>query len=454
MKKSKTSGWWLSVFALASLAGCAGVTTSEPPYTLPEIPTGDPGTSYDRLPRADAGVAVEPDASVGPTDAGTVTEEDAGADAARVPDAGPVQCNPDIFLSSRPGGDIKPGPALSGEITSDCDAVRYSLILPKGQSVQINLWGSNLYAGLHLYGPGRRGYLMETLKRVRGALASLEFTADLPGEYFVVVNQAGRRGLSPFGVQVKCTDRCDLKTTRYPIVFAHGFSGFKNIGPIDYWYNVLGTFGPQGYDLHVAVVDAYNSVPKRGPQLAAVIDGVLASTWANKVNIVGHSQGGLDSRYVISALGYADRVGMLATLASPHHGTAIADLALSDPAWMTALKVLFGAIGIIIEGPDMEHALEASLDSMSTATMAGFNKMYPPDPRVSYKSWACRSCGTFSGACKNPVDIYFLPIYNAIYDRAGDNDGVVPTDSARWEGFQGVLESDHIDVIGQLMGMT
>lgn len=56
------------------------------------------------------------------------------------------------------------------------------------------------------------------------------------------------------------------------------------------------------------------------------VDGVLASTGAQKVDLIGHSQGGLTSRYYIKNLGGAAEVDSMISLASLHYGTAVANL--------------------------------------------------------------------------------------------------------------------------------
>ena len=45
-------------------------------------------------------------------------------------------------------------------------------------------------------------------------------------------------------------------------------------------------------------VDPFNDSETRGEELLAHVEQILADTGAAKVNLIGHSQGGLDSRYV------------------------------------------------------------------------------------------------------------------------------------------------------------
>jgi triacylglycerol lipase len=69
-------------------------------------------------------------------------------------------------------------------------------------------------------------------------------------------------------------------------------------------------------------------------QLSAFVDGVLARTGASRVDIVGHSQGGMMPRYYVKNLGGAAKVDDLVGLAPSNHGTttALAPYAIGCPA--------------------------------------------------------------------------------------------------------------------------
>jgi triacylglycerol lipase len=62
-------------------------------------------------------------------------------------------------------------------------------------------------------------------------------------------------------------------------------------------------------------------IARSAQQLKAFVDRLLARTRANKVSLVGHSEGGLMPRYYIRFLGGAKKVDDLIGLAASNHGT-------------------------------------------------------------------------------------------------------------------------------------
>lgn len=61
--------------------------------------------------------------------------------------------------------------------------------------------------------------------------------------------------------------------------------------------------------------------------LASLVDSVRAQTGASKVDLIGHSQGGLVARYYVKYLGGSSRVDRVISLGAPHYGTYVANLA-------------------------------------------------------------------------------------------------------------------------------
>ncbi|MEU0942912.1 alpha/beta fold hydrolase [Streptomyces canus] len=61
------------------------------------------------------------------------------------------------------------------------------------------------------------------------------------------------------------------------------------------------------------------------------IEGICERTGSERVDVVGHSLGGLIARYYVQRLGGDSRVRTLVTLGTPHSGTRVAPLANAHP---------------------------------------------------------------------------------------------------------------------------
>ena len=74
-------------------------------------------------------------------------------------------------------------------------------------------------------------------------------------------------------------------------------------------------------------VDGFNynaltdGIPQSAARLGAEIERVLEATGAEKVMVIGHSMGGVVTRYYVQELGGEDTVDTVVTLGSPHEGT-------------------------------------------------------------------------------------------------------------------------------------
>ena len=86
--------------------------------------------------------------------------------------------------------------------------------------------------------------------------------------------------------------------TRYPIVLVHGLFGFDSALGLDYFYGIPDALRQGGARVYVAQVSAANSTEVRGEQLLAQVKTIITLTGSSKVNLVGHSHGGLTVRYV------------------------------------------------------------------------------------------------------------------------------------------------------------
>jgi len=249
--------------------------------------------------------------------------------------------------------------------------------------------------------------------------------------------------------------------TRYPIVLLHGFFGWQQVFHIDYFYQVPKHLRKLGYHVTATQVTPINRVTVRATQLAPQIDKILAETGAEKVNLIAHSMGGLDGRYLISAMGYGDRVASLTTIATPHSGSLVADAIIGAvdagaEVKAAARAIVQGTHHLITHeltvpdiGPvDMNGALNDLSTKFATETFAA---MAPDDSRVYYQSWS--GSATFRHRFKPDIfDPIVAVAHKFIEKTQGANDGLVSTASALHGVDRGVVPGDHLDEIGQLLG--
>jgi pimeloyl-ACP methyl ester carboxylesterase len=332
------------------------------------------------------------------------------------------------------------------------------LVLPEGMEVALELTPQGMFplVGALVFPDDMSWERSIRLVRAErfGVSETLSVEAPRSGELVFLVRTTAPVVTQRYDLALRCTSGCDLETTRFPIMLVHGWTGFDEIGPLEYFYGIPGLLRGRGYEVEVALLDPYNSIEVRSEQLAPQIDELLARSRARKVNIIAHSQGGLDSRRLISALGYGDRVSALVTIATPHRGTPLCDAALGIlPGFgEEALYFLLDLIGARVMGS--EGDAEASFRSMTQEYVQGvFNPANPDDERVSYISWMGRTC-LYGISCDDICDVEIRWSYDLIYLFEGANDGIVPVSSAPWGDYRGEVPADHFDEVGQLFGVT
>jgi triacylglycerol esterase/lipase EstA (alpha/beta hydrolase family) len=341
------------------------------------------------------------------------------------------------------------------KILERCKMHRYFPVMCRGNTYRFTL--QNISGALVL---GRLDYPDATsdepylgfLSAGSGTDGWLDFSPPRSGEYRLQVLSIEPEREASYRLALECPN-CSSECSRYPLVLVHGWTGFASIGPIDYFYGVPDRLRSAGYEVYTPELDPYNSTTIRSEQLAARAGEILAGARARKLNFIAHSQGGLDSRRLISTLGFADRTAALVTLATPHRGTPLADIALGKlpgPA-QEALDFLLNLVGA---AAGHESDALASFASLTTEYLENeFNPENPDEPGVSYLSWTGFTC-PLGFSCGDVCDVEIRWSYDLIYLSAGDNDGIVPVSSAPWGEYRGTIPADHFDEVGQVMGVT
>lgn len=109
---------------------------------------------------------------------------------------------------------------------------------------------------------------------------------------------------------------------RGPVLLVPGYGGSTTA------LETLATALPDA-EVVEAAGDGMGDLRDSAQLLADRVDETLERTGAASVDLVGYSAGGVVVRYYVAALGGADKVRRVVTIASPHHGTDLAALATS-----------------------------------------------------------------------------------------------------------------------------
>ena len=116
--------------------------------------------------------------------------------------------------------------------------------------------------------------------------------------------------------------------TRYPILMVHGVF-FRDFEYLNYWGRVPGELEKNGARIFYGNHQSAAAVPDSAAELAARIKQIVQETGCEKVNVIAHSKGGLDTRFAISCLDAAPYIASLTTINTPHRGCEFADFLMS-----------------------------------------------------------------------------------------------------------------------------
>lgn len=117
-----------------------------------------------------------------------------------------------------------------------------------------------------------------------------------------------------------------------PVVLVHGT--FANLGAN--WVKLAPLLANEGYcvfafnygmnHLSLGRIGGLGDIADSAKGMSAFVDRVLAATGARKVDVVGHSQGGMMPNYYLKRLGGAAKVDSLVALGPTNHGTTLSGL--------------------------------------------------------------------------------------------------------------------------------
>ncbi len=257
-------------------------------------------------------------------------------------------------------------------------------------------------------------------------------------------------------------------STKYPLVLVHGLMGFDNLLGIDYFHKIPVSLSRSGAHVFTTPVSSLNNSELRGEQLLLQVEQILALTGAEKVNLIGHSQGAQTIRYVASVR--PDIVASVTSVGGVNFGSPVADVVREGLTPGSELegtaKLVFEAFGRLIAllsgNSNLPQDAVGALDSLTTQGALIFNQKYPEglpskacgqgpmlaENGVYYFSWSGTKVLT------NLFDPSDIPLGVTSLLIATDNDGLV----SRCSSHLGYVIKDnyrmnHLDEINQFVGL-
>ncbi len=217
------------------------------------------------------------------------------------------------------------------------------------------------------------------------------------------------------------------RVPRHPLVFCHGMLAMTMLRmrlPKDCnsFCNLRPFLRERGVEALFPNVEPTGGVAERAEQLRDQV-----RRWTDEpVNLIAHSMGGLDARFLISRLGFADRVRSLTTIATPHRGSALADWFCEHAHSGLPLLLTLKAVGVNVDG----------FTDCRPSRCLDFNARTPDAPGVRYFS--------YTAAVAPPrITPVLRRAWNILTPLEGPNDGIVSVSSARWGENLGTLGVDH-----------
>ncbi len=239
-----------------------------------------------------------------------------------------------------------------------------------------------------------------------------------------------------------------LCKTKYPILMVHGVF-FRDFRYLNYWGRIPQELQKNGATIFYGEQQSAATVESCGIELSERIQKIVQETGCEKVNIIAHSKGGLDSRVAISNFGSAPYVASLTTINTPHNGCIFAEYLFNKCPKRVKDYVAVNYNAALSKFGDKSPDFIGAVSDLTMSSCVARNKVTPNVEGVLYESVA--SYCNKARHVKFPMNFSHRIV--KYFD--GRNDGLVSIDSAKWgssytllepKGKRGISHGDMIDL--------
>ncbi len=212
---------------------------------------------------------------------------------------------------------------------------------------------------------------------------------------------------------------------------------FRDWENFNYWGRIPAALEQNGATIFYGNQQSADSVEQSAKDIALRISEIIKQTGCEKVNIIAHSKGGLDSRYAISVLKMSPFVASLTTINTPHQGCKYAEHFLHKISKNKQKIVAYFYNRAFKKHGDPNPDFLGGVSALSYEKCQELNKIMPDMPGVFYQSVGSKINHAFGG--QFPL---FLT-YRIVKRYDGENDGLVGKDSWQWGTVYKFLHTEH-----------
>ena len=228
---------------------------------------------------------------------------------------------------------------------------------------------------------------------------------------------------------------------KYPVILVHGIAA-KQVRLMNAFGRIGDKLSEADNKVYIADTDGFGTIETNASQLKEQILEILSESGCDKVNIIAHSKGGLDSKYMITELGMQDKVASLTTLCTPHKGSIIASKIWELPRWIKNTIAFFintfYKIVMRDKHPDSLRACEQLRHVNESEETLSF----------SYDVY----CQSYSTTLERAGDCFIMALPMKLYKHfeKTKSDGLVTSDSAKFGNYRGNcldISISHVQII-------
>ena len=203
---------------------------------------------------------------------------------------------------------------------------------------------------------------------------------------------------------------------KYPVILVHGLA-IKNYKFIKSFGNIEKILKENGFKVYTSNQDGFGSIRNNAIQLKVEINKILEKEQCEKVNIIAHSKGGLDIKYMIEELDMVDKISSFTTLCTPFKGSSVASLLLKLPNFIKNFIAFF---------LNFWYRIFKDIETLKV-------------PNTIY-------CQSYSSILMHSHDDFIMGIPHkfTIYHEKEPNDGLVSESSSKFGEYKGTAIDDSI----------